>query len=204
MKNLFDELIHKNTEYIQAYKNSPIMQLIDSSVMTEQTSRHKLLDCVQVFSNYFQHTVMLRAIAAYDTRFFNVALQHLKEEILHNIFLMADRNHKEPIFDPILEGCSSWFAWKMLFTDNNGKTLLMHFILEASAHVFFTGAHQIMKEYKETDYFKLHSELDAHHEQMGYELLKDLRIAEYEELFNLQERGWKMLNTLCDRIVALV
>ena len=204
MKNLFNELIHRNTEYIQCYKNSPIMQLINSTVMAEQASRHKLLDCIQVFSNYFQHTVMLRTIAAYDTRFFNVALQHLKEEILHNILLMNDRHHKESIFDPILEGCSSWFAWKILFIDNSSKTFLMHFILEASAHVFFAGAHQIMKEYKETDYFKIHSELDCHHETMGNELLKDLRTAEYDELFNLQKRGWQMLNTLCNRIVELV
>lgn len=204
MKNLFNELIHRNNEYIKTYENSPIMRLINSSLMTEKTSRQKLLDCIQIFSNYFQHTVMLRAIAAYDTQFFNVALQHLKEEVLHNVFLMDDRNHRESIFDPILDGCSSWFAWKMLVIDNNDKTLLMHLVLEASANVFFAAAHNIMKKYEETDYFKIHSELDSQHEIMGYELLKDLRIAEYEELFILQERGWKMLNTLCDRIVELV
>ncbi len=60
-----------------------------------------------------------------------------------------------------------------------------------------------MEKFGETDYFKLHSELDEHHEMMGLELLEGLREADYQHLSLIQQQGWDVLNTVCHRIAAL-
>lgn len=38
----------------------------------------------------------------------------------------------------------------------------MHLVLEASAQLFFKQAHQVMDQYHETQYFKIHHEVDEH------------------------------------------
>ncbi len=203
MKNskiVLAELMKKNKEHTHQYKNSSIMELLDLSAMSSAHTRENLLSCIQVFSDYFQKTVMLRATLTEQNSFFQIAWQHLEEEFGHNRSLLADRGYSQPDFDPILDGCSSWFAWKMLTLDNVGKAFLMHFVLESSANVFFQKAHKIMQRYKETNYFELHSELDAEHEMMGLGLLENLREAEYQQLFEIQEQGWLMINTICDQI----
>lgn len=203
-EKLFQDLMQENKRHINHYANSQIIQLIDSQTMVSKDARKKLLNCIQVFSNYFQKTVMLRATLTEQKSYFQVSWDHLVEEFGHNMSLLADRGNIEPDFDPILDGCSSWFAWKMFTLDNAGKTFLMHFVLESSANVFFQKAHKVMKAHNETAYFAIHSELDAEHEMMGAELLKHLSNAEYHELFTLQKQGWGMINAICDHIAYLV
>ncbi len=60
-----------------------------------------------------------------------------------------------------------------------------------------------MEGFGETDYFKLHSEVDEHHETMGLALLKGLRETDYQNLLTIQQQGWDVLNTACNRIAEL-
>ena len=91
----------------------------------------------------------------------------------------------------------------MLTLDNTDKTLLVHLVLEASANLFFKEAQQVMEKHSETDYFKIHSEADEHHEEMGLKLLKGLREIDYKRLLNVQQQGWDMLDTACTRMAEL-
>ena len=116
---------------------------------------------------------------------------------------MNDRKDRPPKWDPILEACSCWFSWKMLTLDNSEKTVLVHLVLEASAHLFFIEAHKIMAKYTETDYFKIHAEVDEDHENMGINLLEGLREIDYKNLVEIQQQGWDVLNSVCDRIAEL-
>ena len=198
-----DTLLETNQTFTDAFKDNPLMQLIDSYVMHEARNRVRLLDCIQVFSNYFQKTVMLRAALNQNHRYVPIVRAHLVEEFGHDVALMHDRKDREPIWDPILEACSCWFSWQMLSLDNSEKTVLVHMVLEASAHLFFIQAHRVMRQYAETDYFKIHADVDEHHETMGLDLLTGLRDLDYQRLSEVQQQGWAMLNTACCRMAEL-
>lgn len=196
-------LISKNSAFSHAFTHNSLMTLIKSTQMDKAQNRLQLLDCIQVFSNYFQKTVMLRSVLNDNNIFEKIAQQHLVEEFGHNISLMHDRKERPPMWDPILDACSCWFSWKMLTLDNSEKTVLVHLVLEASAHMFFVEAHKVMAKYSETDYFKIHAEVDEDHENMGLDLLEGLREVDYQHLLAIQQQGWDILNTVCDRIAKL-
>ena len=60
-----------------------------------------------------------------------------------------------------------------------------------------------MRQYAETDYFKIHADVDEHHETMGLDLLTGLRDLDYQRLSEVQQQGWAMLNTACCRMAEL-
>ena len=163
----------KNKEFTEKFTKSSLMTLIQSTKMDDAKNRIQLLDCIQVFSNYFQKTVMLRFVLNDNGIFSDTVQQHLSEEFGHDISLMNDRKERPPTWDPILDACSCWFSWKMFTLDNFEKTVLIHLVLEASAHLFFMEAHKVMSKYTETDYFKIHADVDEHHERLScYDLKK--------------------------------
>ncbi len=203
MPDNFAQLLLQNQKYVAIYQTNPLMILIKSEIMRDKKNRQSLLDAIQVFSNYFQKTVMLRSVLTEDNAYLHVAQAHLSEEFGHDIALMHDRGEKLPQWDAILEACSCWFAWKMFTLDNADKTVLVHLVLESSANLFFKEAHRVMSHYGETNYFKIHCDADEHHEAMGFALLKDLRPQDYQHLFEVQRQGWDVLYTACARIADL-
>lgn len=196
-------LLKHNREFLNQYKTSLIMDLIKSTSMSEKKKRECFLDCIQTFSNYFQKTVMLRNVFCDNPKFLSVTQVHLKEEFGHDLKLMDDRKNKAPAWDAILDATAAWFTWKMFTCNDEEKTVLMHLVLEASANIFFREAHKIMNAYDETDYFNIHAAVDAEHEQMGHDLLKDLTSEKYRRLIEIHKQGWDVLNAVCDRIVYL-
>jgi len=196
-------ILDKNLEYCNIFKQSALMRLIVDESMQNQEYRKRLLDCIQVFSNYFQKTVMLRFVLNDNPNHIKIAQTHLAEEFGHDVSLMRDRNEMEPIWDPILEASSAWFSWKMITLNNYEKTLLVHQVLEESANIFFVKANEVMLRYKETEYFKMHAEIDDSHASMGIKLLQDLTSAEYLNLAIIQQQGWDVLNVVCNRITEL-
>lgn len=196
-------ILEKNKSYEEDFTKGSLMNLIQSTAMNDTKMRAELLDCIQVFSNYFQKTVMLRSVLNENSKYLQITQEHLTEEFGHNISLMHDRHDKEPIWDPILESCSCWFAWKMLTLDNLEKTFLVHLVLEVSANIFFIKAHQVMLKYNETNYFKIHAKIDEHHATMGHDFLRNLREDEYKSLLIIQKQAWDVLNTACNRMAEL-
>lgn len=196
-------LFEKNEFFAIEYQNNPLMHLIKNEAMENKFIRERLLDCIQVFSDYFQKTIMLRQVFCEDQNFLIIANQHLAEEFGHNLALLKDRNNRPPLWDPVLEATSSWFAWKILMLSNTEKTVLVHLVLETSANIFFQAAHKVMCKYGETDYFKIHSEADEKHEQMGNNLIKNISFDELGKLLLIQQQGWDMLNATCTQIATL-
>ena len=193
-------LLERNEKFAKQYKQNALMKLINSKEITQKSKRIKLLDGIQVFSNYFQKAIMLRHILCDDSRFYSVTHDHLTEEFNHNVSLLKDRNHRPPVWDAILEATAAWFSWKMLTLGEEEKTVLVHLVLEASANIFFQAAHKVMMTYSETNYFEIHAKLDEEHEKMGRDLLKGLSSEKYKRLLEIQEQGWNMLNSVCERI----
>ncbi len=62
-------LLQTNKKLADHYKNNLLMQLITSSKVADKKIRKRLLDCIQVFSDYFQKTVMLRYLFCDYSRF---------------------------------------------------------------------------------------------------------------------------------------
>jgi len=196
-------ILKKNQYYVEKYYENRLMQFICSEQMSNVELRKRLLDCIQVFSNYFQKTVMLRNVFSEAPRFCEGAQEHLDEEFGHNLALMKDRKNRPCVWDAILEATSAWFTWKMFVLDNEEKTVLIHLVLEASANIFFREAHKVMSRYGETDYFKIHSEADEKHEKMGHALLENLSPEKYARLLDVQKQGWDVLNAACRRIAEI-
>lgn len=197
-------LLKKNTLIAKKYKtNSTLMHLIHSKKMEQKKYRKKLLDAVQVFSDYFQKVVLLRNALCEHSIVAKVTQEHLQEEFCHNLLLMKDRDYRAPIWDPILEATAAWFCWKMFTLDNEEKTLIVHLVLETSANIFFRAAHKVMEKYQETSYFEIHSVADEKHEAMGKFLLEGLSKQKYQRLSELLLQSWDVLNAACNRIAEL-
>jgi hypothetical protein len=201
---VLNKILEKNEEFIKGYKNSKLLSLLTSKKMSEKATREKLLDCIQVFSNHFQKVVMLRQILCEDEKHLEVATQHLMEEFGHNFLLERDRNSRTSLWDPVLDATAGWFTWKMMTLDNDEKTLLVHLVLESSACVFFKAAHKVMTQHSETNYFETHADADEEHERMATNMLSSIPASKIKRLFLIQEQGWSMLNTVCDRIANIV
>jgi hypothetical protein len=199
----FETLLEKNKYYSDRFIDNPLMKLVQSPEMAKKEARERLLDCIQVFSDYFQKTVLLRNALCEDPKFSSVAQEHLHEEFEHNLSLMKDRKNRARKWDPIIESCACWFTYKMFTLDQEEKTLLMHLVLETSANSFFQEAHKVMQSYGETTYFKIHSEADEHHEKMGQDLLRGLPPSKYERLLEVQFQGWSMMETICGQIAQI-
>jgi pyrroloquinoline quinone (PQQ) biosynthesis protein C len=200
----FEVLLKRNDEFVESYKNSPMMQLIKNSGMEKEPFRQRLLGAIQVLSDYFQKVVLLRSVLSETPAFKAAASMHLKEEFCHNEQLMKERNHQLATWDPILEATCSWFVWKMFTISEEEQTVLIHLVLEASGNVFFQAAAPVIHDYMGTEYFKIHAEADQEHEKMGLNLLQDLSKKQYEKLFAIQAQGWSMFLAISERIAALV
>lgn len=196
-------LLKKNQDFVEEYKKNPFMKPIYANQKMDLKIEEIFLDCIQVFSNYFQKVVMLRNVFSEIPRFCEGAQEHLDEEFGHNLALMKDRKNRPPVWDPILEATSAWFTWKMFVLDNEEKTVLIHLVLESSANVFFQQAHKVMSHYGKTDYFKTHAEADEKHEKMGRALLENLSPEKYARLLDVQKQGWDVLNAACRRIAEI-
>src|SRR5579872_2766548 len=108
-----ETLLKKNEAFIHQYKKSDLITFISNENFSELSTRTRLLDCIQVFSDYFQKTVLLRYALCDDPSFLSTSHAHLNEEFNHNVSLLHDRKNKPPIWDPILESTTSWFMCKM-------------------------------------------------------------------------------------------
>lgn len=197
-------LFSKNNLLDNQFKGNSLIQFIQSEEVNNKLYRERLLDCIQVFSDYFQKVIMLRYVFCNNPKFLPLSTEHLQEEFGHNSSLLKDRNNRPPIWDPILDATASWFAWKMFTLDNEEKIVLVHLVLETSANTFFQLADKAMTKYGETTYFKTHAQADEQHGKMGQNLINNLSQERLERLLLIQQQGWDVLNTTCDRITSLI
>jgi hypothetical protein len=201
--NSIDSMLEKNKAYSEIFKKNPLVTLASDTNVQDVSVRKRLMDAIQILSDYFQKTVMLRYIFCEDSKFIPITTEHLMEEFGHNFGLDKDRNKRPTPWDPVLEACASWFSWKMLTLDNDEKSVLVHLVLETSGLVFFQEAHKTMSHYGETNYFEEHSQADEKHEQMGLNALENSSPEKIERFFLIQKQGWDMMNVICTKIAEI-
>lgn len=199
--NAYKIFIEKQNSYLELFKQGDLMRLVKSDILKSKELRLKLLDALQPFSNYFQKSVMLRYLFTEQEPFLHSAQEHLAEEFRHNVTLETDRANRSIAFNPAIESAASWFSWKMFSLDHLQKTVLIHWVLEASANIFFKDIHE-KNYYHETNYFKTHADLDEAHQTLPETFFDNLRLEEITNLLMVIDQGWQVLLLATNAIAA--
>ncbi len=92
-----DQLLEDNKKYLEEFRNSNLLRLIDEPSLADHDVRERLLDCLQTWSDVFQDLLHLRVALTTDPEHKHIALDHLVEELGHNNNL---RNQRQSAAQP--------------------------------------------------------------------------------------------------------
>lgn len=194
-------LLKDNEAYLDNFRNSRLLSLINSPSIDQPEVREKLLDCLQTWSDMFQDLLHIRVAMTLDPAHKKIALEHLVEELGHNNNLRNQREASHsPVWDAAFLSTMEWFRHQMLYKSDMIKTLLMHIVLEGSGEIFHSEASQV---FTHMSHFQEHGEDDGSHVSMGIELLNQASPKEIEELRGTLSEGWNMITLLCDRFADI-
>ena len=196
-----DTLLQDNRVYLNNFRNSRLLSLINSPLMDNPEIRKTLLDCLQIWSDLFQDLLHLRMAMTRDPLHKKIAFDHLIAELEHNNNLrnQRDSNHSS-ISDTIFHSVMEWFRYQMLYRNDMVKTLLMHIVLEGSGEIFHRAAANV---FSSMPHFQEHSRDDGDHVSMGMKLLNQASPKEIAELREILGEGWNMIILLCDRFADI-
>lgn len=201
----FELLIRRNNKYKDNFKNNPLFKLMNSGYFNTKQKRDIFLDYFQVWSNYFQKTMLLKTALCDDPSFTPMFYQHLTEEFGHDQMLSSEKPTKSNTKkDAILEALCNWFFSKMLSFSPYEQVVVMNLCVEATAVVFYGFAKPAIDPANHLEHFQTHGEIDLSHEEMGLSLLENLPVLQYERLFEIQEDAWAMFEALAQRLGELV
>jgi hypothetical protein len=195
-------LLARNEEFLARFETNPLFELVRSSLFDREEIKSRFLDCFQVWSDKYQKMVLARAVFCDDRRFLKLTYQHLAEEFGHNSDLATMRNGRPAVWDPILEGASTWFIAKLMTLSEQEKIVLVHTVVEASATTFYKYVRPALQA-KKDPHFAHHDVVDHDHQNMGLDQLQDLSAADYARLGEIQAEGWAMLETVMSRVAEL-
>lgn len=196
-----DLLLKDNEAYLENFKNSQLLSLINSPLIDQPEVREKLLDCLQTWSDMFQDLLHIRVAMTLDPAHKKIALEHLVEELGHNNNLRNQRDViHSPVWDAAFLSTMEWFKHQMLYKSDMIKTLLMHIVLEGSGEIFHSEAARV---FASMPHFQEHGEDDGSHVCMGIELLNQASPKEIKELRETLGEGWNMITLLCNRFADI-
>ncbi|MBY0272846.1 MAG: cupin [Alphaproteobacteria bacterium] len=196
--NNFSILLNDQEKFIKKFKTHPLIQLIRSASTEDIETRERLLEALNIWGNWFQRIICLRAACGAPPVYQDLAEQHILEEIGHNTSILESRENKSiSLHDPILEATASWFFEKMLSSTVQEKTVLVHFVLEGAGDIFHTEA---LRLFGNTSHFTTHVELDEDHFEMGCRVLEASRDYDIERLRTILSQGWEMFDLLLSRM----
>lgn len=201
----FHGLLERNTYFKNIFSSHSLFNFLNKKANNNPTIHDSFFDLFQVWSNAFQKMVFTRSALCAHPVFESITRHHLEEEFGHDRALQNQRKKSEVFWDPILQATVDWFPYKMFSLDEMEKLVLVHLVVEASATLFYTNLPEsITKSGAYFEHFKIHSEIDTSHEQMGLEHLKNLDNRFYQRLYTVQSEGWSMLNSLFERMTQLL
>ncbi|OWO80962.1 hypothetical protein B5C26_15365 [Photorhabdus luminescens] len=198
-----EQLFSRNETYMERFDKHKLFSLVNRGLLKKTQAKKRFLDCFQVWSDHFQKMVLTRAATLHNDAFEELTMSHLEEELGHNRDIKNNRIDFEPVFDPVLEAASSWFAYKMITATELEKVVLVHLVVEASATFFYKHIKPVMDDTTPKAHFDVHSILDDEHVRMGYEFISNYNIEDGKPLFEIQNKGWAMLMTVMSRIADL-
>jgi hypothetical protein len=196
-------LLERNRQRCDDHTKTAVFDLLRSDRLEDPAFRHRFLDWVQVWSTNFQRALLARSAFTDDERYAPTFRVHLAEEFGHDSDLAADRGDRPPPWDPQLDAMASWWTMRLLSADNADRAVLVHLVLETGSAAISGLGRAVFDGHADTDYFAVHEALDPGHEKMAIELLTGLDETTYARLLTVQQRGWDMLDAMCDRLAFL-
>lgn len=197
-------LINFNSHRLANHLQHSFFQMLTDGTLENLRQREMFFDCLQAWSSHFQTLIFARQSACADDKYQRMFLQHLQEEIGHDLLLAAEREPKKRLWDATIEATASWFISRMLVLDNIEKTAIVHLVLETSASEFHSLAKNALARFGKLKYFDIHAEVDCEHVELGTELLKNQTHQTYSRLKTVIEQAWDMLDTMLERMTELV
>jgi len=193
----FDLLLKDQADFVETFKKHAWIQFIQSPSMEDAAIKERALEALNIWGNWFQRIIYMRAATGTQEDFQDLAEQHILEEVGHNTNLLNMRKKKEiTLNDPLLEATSSWFFEKMLSSTAEEKTILVHFVIEAAGDVFHARA---VKWFPDAPHFTTHAYLDEDHFSVGCRVLKESGYADIERLRLTLRKGWEMFYIVASR-----
>jgi len=196
-----DALLQDQQFYENNYKVSPLLKLLKSDNINDPMVKERLLEALNFWGNWFQRILFVRAAIRGKSSFQEVAEDHIKEERGHNKNLLIARGNKPiQLWDPVLDGAAAWFYEQMFCATDEERTVLIHFVLEASGDIFHSEAVNI---FSDIDHFRQHSAVEEEHFKIGCRLLENTPGIDFNLLRDILYRGWTMMSVLCERIADI-
>ncbi|WP_131774869.1 cupin domain-containing protein [Legionella anisa] len=200
--DLKNKLLDKNNERILKFQQSQIIQFIRSGGLNDPTITSKFYSAFKVWCSYFQKLIFARQATTFNKIFYDLFLEHLKEEIGHNDLIEANMACYDK--DSIITAGSHWFLNKMMMGSDVEKLVVMHLCIEASADVL----HNDLKKFNTTldvnkDYVNCHANHDHTHANMGTDLLDNISAFDVSQLSELLDDSWNMLELILNRVAYL-
>jgi hypothetical protein len=137
-----------------------------------------------------------------DEDFAGPFLQHLREEVGHNELLEVSRDPRA-FGDPVLKAASSWFCHQMVVLDNIDKAVV-NLVLETAGYHLGMLAGPLFEGHEGDKFFRTHSEADAHHQEVGAQLLEGQTPETYARLATTLDASWDMLNVMTSSIARII
>lgn len=197
-------LIRRNKKFTENFKKNLLFRLMASGYFNSKQKRDIFLEYFQIWSNYFQKTMLLKTALCDDPRFVPIFYQHFTEEFGHDKMFNKENSKINVKKDAILEALCNWFLSKMLSFTPYEQVVVINLCLEAAAVVFYGLAKPVIDPDSQLKHFEVHNEIDISHEEMGISLLENLPVLQYERLFEIQEDSWNMCGALIQRLGELV
>lgn len=185
------------TELLQ----SGFIRLLHDGTLDDSESLQRFLRYLNVWSRDFQQMMFQRQASCDHPDFYAIFRKHLAEEYGHDELLTT--NPVEQCWDPILASTGSWFRLQMSQLDNIEKMVVIHMVLEGSAHAFYEHAMARFRNTPHQAYFATHAEADEGHSEMGMHMLHNLTEKQYTRLRQVVEQAWDMHLCTLERISEL-
>lgn len=199
-----DSLLQRNDYFADQFLQNPLMQLIISDKMNDRQHRYRLLSAVQAFANNFHKVLLAHQADSEKPIFITIEQANISEEYARHLQKMRSRTHQALAWDPILESGSAWFLWKILSLSHVEKNLLLHLVLEAGASIFLQAVQRIMQAYDETNYSSALGDDETTSYEDNVSLLCQISHESYQNMIDIQEQGWRILNMVCEQMASMV
>lgn len=190
----------RNEAHVRAYRANSLIVLLEDPT-TPAATKDAVMAHVAPWSNAFQRMINARAAFETDPQLKELAVEHQQEEVGHDRIL-AD-SHRTGLtagWDPIVEAGAAWFVEQLRTLPGLLRVVLSHLVLEAGS-LTFSNAGSLA--FPGNSYFALHDEADLEHIEMGYRLLAERQEWELDEVTELLDHAWQIINLVSDRIAEL-
>jgi hypothetical protein len=196
------ELLARNEVRVQLALNNAFFSLLRNGGVDSERKRATMRECLRVFSDAFQTFLFTRQATCRDRDFAAPFHGHLLEELGHNE-LLAISGSSPIAHDSILIATSNWFCHQMLVLDNAEKAVV-NLALESAGYYLGTLSMPLFVNDESRGYFDTHAEDDAHHKELGAQLLDDLHPHTYARLQRVLDSSWDMIEAMTARFAYLI